>query len=148
MKDETRRRLGWLAIGAVVVALFAWMLWPRAVPVDVAEATLGPLIVTLDEEGETRVRERYQVSAPVEGRLLRIEIEPGERVVDDGIQKLRAGVTVDAKDWETPEVPEQSEQVDGSRMAGFFVRRPIVAMVISILIVLLGLVAMQALPIA
>jgi HlyD family secretion protein len=37
--------------------------------------------VTLDEEGETRVRDRYVVSAPVAGRVLRIELEPGDPVV-------------------------------------------------------------------
>jgi HlyD family secretion protein len=36
--------------------------------------------VTIDEEGETRVRERFVVSAPVAGRLERIELEPGDRV--------------------------------------------------------------------
>jgi len=35
---------------------------------------------TIDEEGETRVRERFVVSAPVAGRVLRIELEPGDRV--------------------------------------------------------------------
>ena len=37
--------------------------------------------VTLDEEGETRVRERFVVSAPVMGRVERIELEPGDAVV-------------------------------------------------------------------
>jgi HlyD family secretion protein len=38
------------------------------------------LVVTVDEEGVTRVRDRYIVSAPVSGRVLRIELEPGDRV--------------------------------------------------------------------
>jgi HlyD family secretion protein len=37
--------------------------------------------VTIDEEGETRVRERFVVSAPVMGRVERIELEPGDPVV-------------------------------------------------------------------
>ena len=40
----------------------------------------GPLQVTIDEEGETRVRERFTVSAPVAGRMTRIELEPGDTV--------------------------------------------------------------------
>ena len=40
----------------------------------------GPLVVTVDEEGVTRVRDRFVVSAPVSGRVLRIELEPGDRV--------------------------------------------------------------------
>jgi HlyD family secretion protein len=56
-------------------------LWPDTIEVDLAKATRGPLEVTIDEEGETRVRERFVISAPVAGRLQRIELEPGDRVV-------------------------------------------------------------------
>ena len=38
----------------------------------------GPLVVTVDEEGVTRVRDRFVVSAPYAGRVLRIELEPGD----------------------------------------------------------------------
>ncbi len=80
MKPGTRRVLVWGAITAVVVVLFAVALYPRAEPVDVARIGRGPLQVTLEEEGKTRVRHRYVVSAPVAGRVLRIELEPGDRV--------------------------------------------------------------------
>lgn len=65
---------------AVVVGLLAVALWPESIPVDVAPVTRGSLVVTVDEEGETRVRRRYVVSAPVFGRVLRVELEPGDRV--------------------------------------------------------------------
>jgi HlyD family secretion protein len=39
------------------------------------------LRVTIDEEGETRVRDRFVVSAPVSGRVLRINLEPGDQVM-------------------------------------------------------------------
>ena len=63
-----------------VAALVAWALRPARVDVEVATATRGPMQVTLDEDGETRVRERFLVSAPAAGRVLRIELEPGDRV--------------------------------------------------------------------
>ncbi len=63
-----------------VAGLLAVALWPRPLPVDVATIGRGPLVVTVDEEGETRVRNRYVVSAPLAGRVLRIELEPGDRV--------------------------------------------------------------------
>jgi HlyD family secretion protein len=66
---------------AVVAAVLAAALWPDAVEVDVARVERGPMQVTIDEEGETRVRERFVVSAPVAGRLERIELEPGDPVV-------------------------------------------------------------------
>jgi HlyD family secretion protein len=65
---------------AVIAALLAVVVWPRPVVVDVAMATRGPLVVTVDEEGVTRVRERFVVSSPVAGRILRIELDPGDVV--------------------------------------------------------------------
>jgi HlyD family secretion protein len=76
----TPRRLVAIATLAATIAALAWAFQPAAVPVDTAPVTRGPLEVTLDEEGETRVRDRYVVSAPVAGRILRIELEPGDAV--------------------------------------------------------------------
>jgi HlyD family secretion protein len=64
----------------LLIALVGWGLWPRPVPVEVAEVRVGPLRVTVDEEGETRIRERYVISAPVTGRLRRIELDAGDPV--------------------------------------------------------------------
>lgn len=66
--------------GAVLLALIAWSFRPQPIPVDFATVQRGNLRVTIDEEGITRVRERYVVSAPVAGRLQRIELEPGDPV--------------------------------------------------------------------
>ncbi|HEY3383000.1 MAG TPA: HlyD family efflux transporter periplasmic adaptor subunit [Vicinamibacterales bacterium] len=82
MKTATRRRVAfWGVIGAVIVGALAVAMMPRAVPVDFAAVTRGRLTVTLDHEGKTRVRDRYVVSAPVAGRVRRIELRPGDRVV-------------------------------------------------------------------
>lgn len=81
MTTDGKRWIGWGLVGAAIASLLAWALWPRSEPVEIVNVTQGPLIVTLDEEGETRVRERYVVSAPVAGRLLRIELEPGDPVI-------------------------------------------------------------------
>src|SRR5690606_25044435 len=51
------------------------------IEVDMARAVRAPMQVTIDEEGETRVRDRFVVSAPVSGRLQRIELEPGDEVM-------------------------------------------------------------------
>jgi HlyD family secretion protein len=76
-----KRRLIWGGVGLVVVALVAFSLRQKPEPADVVRVERGSLRVTLDEEGETRVRDRYMVSAPVAGRVLRIELEPGDPVV-------------------------------------------------------------------
>jgi HlyD family secretion protein len=50
------------------------------VPVDASAADRGRLAVTLDHEGRTRVHQRYVVSAPLPGRVLRIDLQPGDSV--------------------------------------------------------------------
>jgi HlyD family secretion protein len=70
-----------LWIGLVIVGgLVAVAVWPRAIEVDFTVVTRGPLVVTIDEEGVTRVRDRFVVTAPVAGDLARIALEPGDAV--------------------------------------------------------------------
>jgi HlyD family secretion protein len=69
----------------IIAGLLALALWPETVPVDVATAQDGPLRVTIDEEGETRIRHRFIVSTPVAGRVLRVDLEPGDRIKRGGI---------------------------------------------------------------
>lgn len=73
------RRLPWLG-GALLVGLIVVGLWPRALPVELATVTRGPLAVTVDEEGMTRVKNRYVISSPVGGLLRRIDLKAGAKV--------------------------------------------------------------------
>lgn len=77
-----RRRLPWLG-GVVLVALIVVGLWPRPVPVEAGKVTRGQMLVTVDEEGMTRVKNRYVVAAPVAGQLRRIDWKTGA-VVEAG----------------------------------------------------------------
>lgn len=79
MKPISKKVLMYSVPAALIVA-FAVGLRANPFQVDVAPVSRGPLRVTLDEEGETRVRDRFVVSAPFTGRVLRIELEPGEPV--------------------------------------------------------------------
>ncbi len=67
-------------VGLLVVLFLVYSFSPRAMIVDMGAATRGPMMVTVDEEARTRVRDAYVVSAPVTGRLLRVDVEPGDRV--------------------------------------------------------------------
>ncbi|HUF48698.1 MAG TPA: HlyD family efflux transporter periplasmic adaptor subunit [Vicinamibacterales bacterium] len=78
-----RRGIFWGLAILVVGAGTLWILRPQPVPVDLGTVTRGPLAITLDHEGQTRVRERYTISAPVSGRVLRIGLEPGDRIIRD-----------------------------------------------------------------
>lgn len=84
-RRHTRRWLPWLAL-VVLLGLIGAGFWPRPVPVETAPVTRGPLRVYLTEEGKTRIKHRYLVSAPVSGQLRRITLDPGDPV--------RAGETV------------------------------------------------------
>lgn len=70
-----------LATALVVLAVLGVALWPQTLEVDAARVARGPLQVTIDEEGETRVRDRFVISAPVAGRVQRIELDAGDPVV-------------------------------------------------------------------
>lgn len=70
-----------LLIAAIVVVGLGYAFWPQPVDVDLAKVERGSLQVTVDEDGKTRIREMYLVSAPLAGRLLRIDMEAGDPVV-------------------------------------------------------------------
>jgi HlyD family secretion protein len=70
----------YLVLAVALVALALWGFWPRAAPVEVAQVVRGPLSVTFTEEGRTRLRDRYLVSAPLDGVVERITLEPGDAV--------------------------------------------------------------------
>ncbi len=74
-----KRGLGVLAvIGLVAATVMALM--PKPVPADVVVLARGPMRVTIDEDGKTRVIDRYLVSAPLAGSIGRLEMDPGDPI--------------------------------------------------------------------
>jgi len=65
---------------AVLGAIAAALLWPATLPVDVSVVQRGRFEAVVEEDGRTRVRERYVVSAPLAGTVLRVDLDPGEEV--------------------------------------------------------------------
>ncbi len=75
----TRRWLLYVVLaGLLVLAFFG--LRPPPTPVETARVVTGPLRATVSEEGKTRIKQRYVVSAPVSGQLRRIPFKPGAQV--------------------------------------------------------------------
>ena len=74
------RNLAWIIAAVVVLGLLVFAFRPLPVEVDTAAVTRGPLVVTVTAEGKTRIKERYVVSAPLAGQLLRIRHRPGDPV--------------------------------------------------------------------
>jgi HlyD family secretion protein len=80
------------ALAIALVAMAAWGFWPRALPVEVATVAAVPLEVGFTEEGRTRLRDRFVISAPVDGVIERITLEPGDAVTTDTpVAMLRPG---------------------------------------------------------
>ncbi|HWW03456.1 MAG TPA: efflux RND transporter periplasmic adaptor subunit [Candidatus Acidoferrum sp.] len=104
---HTRRWIPY-AGAVLLVALLVAGLWPKPLPVEIARASIGALRATVNEEGKTRIKQRYVVSAPVAGQLQRIpfkagaEITAGETVaviepVSAALLDARARRTTEAK---------------------------------------------------
>ena len=77
------QRKTWLIGGGAALALalaVAWAFAPRPVEVELAPVTQGPFETTIDEDGKTRLADRYVVSAPLAGTLRRITLKEGDAV--------------------------------------------------------------------
>lgn len=83
MTANSKRIVVWAAIIGFIVIALALSFAPRPVTVDLVDVQPGALVVTLDEEGETRVHDVYTLSAPVAGRVQRIERHVGDPVMAD-----------------------------------------------------------------
>ena len=75
-----RRIWAWSGAGAALVALLAWAFAPRPIAVEAAAVQSGRFEEGIEEDGRTRLRDRYTVSAPVAARLSRIVLREGDRV--------------------------------------------------------------------
>lgn len=77
---RVKRRLWPWVFGIALVALIIAGLWPKPLSVEVGTAAMGPLKATVNEEGRTRLKQRYVVAAPVSGQLRRIPYKAGMEV--------------------------------------------------------------------
>ena len=95
---KLQRKHVWYAGGTIlVVLLVVWMLRPESVAVETATAELGPLVVTVGDEGQTRVHDRHVVTAPVPGRLEQIALEVGDPVRPGMVVARLAPMPLDAR---------------------------------------------------
>ena len=88
MKKPTRRRLILIAVAIAVALAVVYAFTPKAIPVDSAAVARAPLQVVVEEEGETRIEDRYVITAPVAAYLRRIELEEGD-IVQQGQTVVR-----------------------------------------------------------
>ena len=88
MNIALRRKLLVIIIIAVVFLATAYGFMPKAVDVDLADVMRGPLQVTIEEEGRTRLKDRFVITAPTAGYLVRVKAKVGDAV------KMGQGVIV------------------------------------------------------
>ena len=104
---DFKRVLIWSVPAVILVTVLIVLLRPRTELVDVVEVTMQPMLVTIDEEGETRAREIFTISAPVGGRLLRTSLKEGDSVVAN--QTIVAEIEPSEPDFLDPRSQAESE---------------------------------------
>ena len=80
MRIPLRKHPVIILIAVLIIGLLAWGFWPQPVLVEAAAARRAPLTITIEEEGRTRVIDRYVISAPVDGVACRLQLDVGDRV--------------------------------------------------------------------
>jgi HlyD family secretion protein len=88
------KRALWAVASALTVGGLVWLAWPSPIAVDIASAARTPMQVSIDDEGKTRVRHIYTVSAPVAGKVLRISRPDGKETSVHVGDKVIANETV------------------------------------------------------
>ncbi len=87
-KQKSTKKLGrWLsiAVGLVVVGLFVAALMPKPLPADIISVDRGDLTVTVNEDGQTRIKDRYVIDTPLDGHVARIELDAGDPVEENTV---------------------------------------------------------------
>lgn len=80
MNKRLQAKLPWIIAIVVIAGLLIYGFLPEPVPVDTVLVQRGSIQVAIEEDGETRIKERFVVSSPIAGKLIRIELHPGDRV--------------------------------------------------------------------
>jgi HlyD family secretion protein len=83
MKMPSVRLRIWIGLAVLALLGFAWAFSPRAIEVDAASVTRGDMTVTVSDDGMTRVRDVFILSAPLDGTMTRVEVEPGDQVIEN-----------------------------------------------------------------
>jgi HlyD family secretion protein len=78
-----RRTLTIAAIAALAAGGLYWVFRPKPVLVETAAVSEQHFVATVEEDGRTRVRDRYVVSAPLGGRFLRPAFRAGDQIMAD-----------------------------------------------------------------
>jgi len=85
MKTLPWRKAAYGLAAMAALALIALFLRPAPLRADIGQVEKGPMQITVDEQGETRSHDRFIVTAPVAGRLSRIDLHDGDSVRENQV---------------------------------------------------------------
>lgn len=94
---KTQRIAGLFVVAALLILFFVFR--PSPLPVDSDVVRRGPLEVTLEGEGVTRVNDRFVVAAPVSGKLVRVELEEGDSVRKGSVVASLLPAQLDSREY-------------------------------------------------
>lgn len=80
MTVQWKRHITWIIMLVLIVAALGYGFRPQPRQVDTATATRAPMRVTIEEEGKSRVIDRYVITAQVAGTTCRIDLNVGDTV--------------------------------------------------------------------
>jgi len=104
------RKTSYLLAAIAALALFVLLFRTEPWRVDTGKVTRGSMQVTVDEQGETRAHERFVITAPVAGKLNRIELHDGDAVQKDQVIAQIAPLPLSVE-----ERREQAARIDAAR---------------------------------
>jgi HlyD family secretion protein len=107
------KKTKWMTVGAVLAvgALLGWALAPRPLEVELVPVTRGAYEQSIVEDGQTRLRERYTVTAPLAGQLERISLREGDGVA-------AGSVVATLRPLLSPMLDERSQREQAARAEG------------------------------
>ena len=85
MPDLLRKHPLIVLIAVLIAGLLVWGFWPQPVLVEATSVSRAPLTVSIEEEGRTRVIDRYVITAPVDGIACRLQHKVGNAVEQDQV---------------------------------------------------------------
>ncbi len=82
---SARKIASWIVAALAVGGGAWWIFRPATIAVETAIVNRGEFIAKIEEDGRTRVRDRFTIAAPLTGRLTRISLRPGDNIEQDRI---------------------------------------------------------------
>lgn len=102
-------------VATAIALLLTWGFWPQPVMVEVKDVIRAPLTVTIEEEGRTRVIDRYVIAAPVSGVTCRVDLNVGD-AVEQG-QELLSITPLDSQILDARSLAQANAKVEAAKSA-------------------------------